>query len=134
MKFHWLKTPKFYKGVKDPGNYRSASPLHGKIMEQILQENILWYIGWMITHKKLCQRLEFQVDTSNKLVPWRVVLKPELFNILVKNMDSGIEGTISKFADNTKPCVAVNTLEGRQILVGNKSDIFKEKSETQAPE
>lgn len=70
------------------------------------------------------------MDTSNKLALWRVVLKPELFNILV----SGIEGTISKFADNTKPCVAVNTLEGRQILVGNKSDIFKEARETQAPE
>ncbi|GAB0180359.1 cAMP-dependent protein kinase inhibitor alpha [Grus japonensis] len=31
-------------------------------------------------------------------------------------MDSGVECTLSKFADNTKLCGAVNTLEGRDAI------------------
>ncbi|KAK4821805.1 hypothetical protein QYF61_003834 [Mycteria americana] len=39
-----------------------------------------------------------------------------LFNIFVSNMDSGIECTLSKFANDTKLCGAVNMLEGRDAI------------------
>ncbi|GAB0182575.1 hypothetical protein GRJ2_000722800 [Grus japonensis] len=49
-------------------------------------------------------------------VPQGSVLGSALFNIFVVDMDSGIECTLSKFANNTKLCATVNTLEGRDAI------------------
>ncbi|GAB0183594.1 mitochondrial enolase superfamily member 1 [Grus japonensis] len=49
-------------------------------------------------------------------IPQGLVLGLALFNIFVGDMDSGIECTLSKFADDTKLCGVVNTLEGRDAI------------------
>jgi len=43
-------------------------------------------------------------------------LGPALFSIFIGDIDSRIECTLSKFADETKLCGVVSTLDGRDAI------------------
>lgn len=49
-------------------------------------------------------------------IPQGLVLGLVLLNIFADNMDSGIECALSKLADNTNLCGAVDTLEGNDAI------------------
>jgi len=50
------------------------------------------------------------------------VLGLVLFNIFVGGMDSGIQCTVSRFANDTKLCIAVDTPEGQEDAIQRDLD------------
>ncbi|GAB0204762.1 mitochondrial enolase superfamily member 1 [Grus japonensis] len=76
-----------------------------------------WIRNW---HSKSCsQWLDVQVEISDEWDSQGLVLRPALSNIFVGDIDSGIECTLSKFADDSKLRSVVDKVEGRDAIQGN---------------
>jgi len=108
-----------YNKVRDDDDTVPHNILISKLERHRFDGWTIWRIrNWLDGHTQgvAVNGLMSKWKQATSGIPQGSAVRRVLFNIFVSNMDSGIECTLCKFADDTKVCGVVNMLEGRDAI------------------